>query len=143
MKPYAWLSVLATSALAVGMLSGSVASAAGGSGNPEWYLPQNHVSAVGDVLAGVLSGRLRQPSPVNAGTPCPAEASSTSDVQVNCRAEDHGSPQNTQSETSVVAVGSKLVVGFNDSLVCSRPAINLSGYSGATAGRNASTGTAD
>ncbi|HEX9541160.1 MAG TPA: hypothetical protein VGA04_23590 [Streptosporangiaceae bacterium] len=143
MKPYAWLSVLATSALAVGMLSGSVASAAGGSGNPEWYLPQNHVSAVGDVLAGVLSGRLRQPSPVNAGTPCPAEASSTSDVQVNCRAEDNGSPQNTQSETSVVAVGSKVVAGFNDSLVCCRPAINLSGYSVSTNGGKSFTDKGD
>jgi len=29
MKPYTWLGVLATSALAAGMLSGSVASAAG------------------------------------------------------------------------------------------------------------------
>jgi hypothetical protein len=102
---------------------GGTASAAGGSGNPEWYLPQNHVSAVGDVLARVLSGRLRQPSPVNAGTSCPAEASSASDVQVNCRAEDDGSPQNTQGETTVVAVGNKVVAGFNDSLVCCVPAI--------------------
>jgi hypothetical protein len=75
------------------------------------------------VLAGVLSGRLRQPSPVNAGTSCPAEASSASDVQVNCRAEDDGSPQNTQGETTVVAVGNKVVAGFNDSLVCCVPAI--------------------
>jgi hypothetical protein len=143
MRPYAWLSVLATSALAAGMFSGSVASAAGGNGNPEWYLPQNHVSAAGDVLAGVLSGRLRQPSPVNAGTPCPAEASSTSDVQVNCRAEDDASPQNTQSETSVVAVGSKVVAGFNDSLVCCRPAINLSGYSVSTNGGKSFTDMGD
>jgi hypothetical protein len=92
MRLYTWLSVVATAALGAGVLSGSVASAAGGGGNPEWYLPQNHVSAAGEVLAGVLSGRLRQPSPVNAGTSCPAEASSTSDVQVNCRAEDDGSP---------------------------------------------------
>jgi hypothetical protein len=52
MRPYAWSSVFAASALAAGMFSGSVASAAGGNGNPEWYLPQNHVSAAGDVLAG-------------------------------------------------------------------------------------------
>src|SRR5712691_12408592 len=125
MRPYGRLSVFAAAALGAGMLSGSVASAAAGSGNPEWYLPRNHVSAAGEVLAGVLSGRLRQPSPVNAGTSCPAETSSTNDVQVNCRAEDNGSPQNTQSETSVVAVGKKVVAGFNDSLVCCVPAINL------------------
>src|SRR5216684_2346864 len=95
MKPYAWLSVLATSALAVGMLSGSVASAAGGSGNPEWYLPQNHVSAVGDVLAGVLSGRLRQPSPVNAGTPCPPMAERASPTRVTCRGAATSSPSVT------------------------------------------------
>jgi hypothetical protein len=143
MRPYAWLSVFATMALAAGMFSGSTASAAGGSGNPEWYLPQNHVSAAGDVLAGVLSGRLRQPSPVNRGTSCPAEASSASDVQVNCRAEDDGSPQNTQSETSVVAVGSKVVAGFNDSLVCCVPAINLSGYSVSTDGGKSFTDMGD
>src|SRR5260370_41984422 len=87
MRPYAWLSVFAAAALGAGMLSGPVASAAGGSGNPEWYLPKNHVSAAGDVLAGVLSGRLRQPSPVNAGRRCLAETSSTSDVQGNRRAD--------------------------------------------------------
>jgi hypothetical protein len=52
MRPIAWLSVFATIALAAGTFSASVASAAGGSGNPEWYLPQNHVSAAGEVLAG-------------------------------------------------------------------------------------------
>jgi hypothetical protein len=143
MRPYAWLSVFAAMALAAGMFSGSTASAAGGSGNPEWYLPQNHVSAAGDVLAGVLSGRLRQPSPVNRGTSCPAEASSTSDVQVNCRAEDDASPRNTQSETSVVAVGNKVVAGFNDSLVCCVPAINLSGYSVSTDGGKSFTDMGD
>ena len=53
---------------------------------------------------------------------------------MNCRAEDDGSPQNTQSETSVAALGQKVVVGFNDSLVCCRPAINLTGYSVSTDG---------
>jgi hypothetical protein len=125
------------------MFSGSAASAAGGSGNPEWYLPQDHVSAAGDVLAGVLSGRLRPPSPVHAGTSCPAEPSSTSDVQVNCRAEDDASPRNTQSETSVAAVGNKVVAGFNDSLVCCRPAINLSGYSVSTDGGKTFTDKGD
>jgi hypothetical protein len=92
------------------------------------------VSAAGEVLAGVLSGRLRQPSPVNAGTPCPAEPSLTGNVQVTCLAEDDASPQNTQSETTVVAVGKKVVAGFNDALVCCVPAINLSGYSVSTDG---------
>jgi hypothetical protein len=143
MRRYAWLSAFAATALAAGMFSGGVASAAGSGGNPEWYLPQNHVSAAGDVLAGVLSGRLRQPSPVNAGTSCPAEASSTSDVQVNCRAEDDASPQNTQSETSVAAVGNKVVAGFNDSLVCCVPAINFSGYSVSTDGGKTFTDKGD
>jgi hypothetical protein len=52
MRPYAWLSVFAVAALGAGMLSGGVASAAGGGGNPEWYLPKNHVSSAGEVLAG-------------------------------------------------------------------------------------------
>lgn len=143
MRRYALVSVMATAVLGAGLITGSVASAAAGDGNPEWYLPQNHVSAAGDVLAGVLSGRLRQPSPVNAGTPCAAESSSTSDVQVNCRAEDDGSPQNTQSETTVVAVGNKVVVGFNDSLVCCVPAINLSGYSVSTDGGKTFTDMGD
>jgi hypothetical protein len=143
MRPYAWLSVFAAAALGAGMLSGSAASAAGGGGNPEWYLPQNHVSASGDVLAGVLSGRLRQQTPVHAGTSCPSEPSGTSDVQVNCRAEDNGSPQNTQSETSVVAVDSRVVAGFNDSLVCCVPAINLSGYSVSTNGGKSFTDKGD
>jgi hypothetical protein len=55
-------------------------------------------------------------------------------VQVNCTAEDGISPQNTQSETSVAVSGQKVVVGFNDSLVCCFPALNLSGYSVSTDG---------
>ena len=143
MRPYALVTVVAVAVLGAGVISGTVAPAAAGNGNPEWYLPKNHVSAAGDVLAGVLSGRLRQPSPVNAGRPCPAETSSTSDVQVTCLAEDDGSPQNTQSETSVVAVGNKVVAGFNDSLVCCVPAINLSGYSVSTNGGRSFTDMGD
>jgi hypothetical protein len=123
------VSLLAVTVVAAGVLPGSIAPAVAANSNPEWYLPQNHVSAAGEVLAGVLSGRLRQPSPVNAGTPCPAEPSPTGNVQVTCLAEDDASPQNTQSETTVVTVGRKVVVGFNDSLVCCVPAINFSGYS--------------
>lgn len=65
---------------------------------------------------------------ISSGSPCKAEASTTGNVQVNCRQEDGTSAQNTQSETSVAAVGTKVVVGFNDSLVCCT-ALNLSGYS--------------
>jgi hypothetical protein len=136
-------SFVAVAVLGVVALSATAPSVAAGSGNPEWYVPNNHVSAAGEVVAGVLSGRLRQPSPVNAGTPCPAELSSTSDVQVNCRGEDDGSPRNTQSETTVAAVGNKVVVGFNDSLVCCVPAINLSGYSVSTDGGKSFTDMGD
>jgi hypothetical protein len=114
---------------AVALGPATIASAADGSA-PAWYVPQNHVSPSGDILAGVLGGRLRQHSPlIYSGTSCAAEQSTTGNVQVNCRAEDDSSPLNTQSETTVVAVGQKVVVGYNDSLVCCRPAINLSGYS--------------
>lgn len=101
-----------------------------GNGDPEWYLPQNHVSVGADVLARVLNGTSTNPSPsLNTGSRCQAETSTTGNVQVNCLKEDGSSPQNTESETSVVAVGKKVVVGYNDSLVCCLPAINLSGYS--------------
>jgi hypothetical protein len=109
---------------------GAPATAAGGDSNPEWFVPGNRVSAGGEILAGLLNGSLTRPSPaINSGSSCAAEPSGTSDVQVNCRAEDGSSTRNTQSETSVVAVGNKVVVGYNDSLVCCRPATNLSGYS--------------
>ncbi len=129
MRRYVLVSLLALTVVAAGVLPGAVAPAAAGNSKPEWYLPQNHVSAAGEALAGILTGRLNRPSTVNAGTPCPAGPSATGNVQVTCLAEDDGSPQNTQSETTVVAVGNKVVVGFNDSLVCCVPAINFSGYS--------------
>jgi hypothetical protein len=121
-----------------------VMAAGGGNANPEWYLPQNRVSLSGDVLATVLSGRLTAASPsIFSGTPCPAEASTTGNVQVNCRAEDDASARNTQSETTIAAVGQKVVVGFNDSLVCCQPAINLSGYSVSTDGGKTFTDMGD
>ncbi len=129
MRRYVLVSLLALTVVAAGVLPGAVAPAAAGNSKPGWYLPQNHVSAAGEALAGILTGRLNRPSTVNAGTPCPAGPSATGNVQVTCLAEDDGSPQNTQSETTVVAVGNKVVVGFNDSLVCCVPAINFSGYS--------------
>jgi hypothetical protein len=126
-------------------LSGpTVVSAGATNPNPEWYRPQNRVSAAAEAAAGVLSGRLRRHSPgLFSGTPCPAEPSTTGNVQVNCRAEDGTSPRNTQSETTVAAIGNKVVVGFNDSLVCCVPAINLSGYSVSTDGGNSFTDMGD
>src|SRR6266540_2808378 len=82
------VSLLALTMVAAGMVPATITPAVAANSNPEWYLPQNHVSAAGEVLAGVLSGQLRQPSPVNAGTPCPAEPSPTGNVQVSCLAED-------------------------------------------------------
>src|SRR2546425_792668 len=96
--------------LAIAMLvftSGPLATtASAGNKNPEWYLPQNHISQSADVLARVLNGNLTQSSALNSGSQCPAETSTTGNVQVNCRAEDDASGRNTQSETSVAAVGS-------------------------------------
>src|SRR6266581_620099 len=55
-------------------LAGPTAAATSdGRSKPEWFRPQNHVSAAAETLAGVLSGRLRQPTPVNAGSSCRAE----------------------------------------------------------------------
>jgi hypothetical protein len=99
--------------------------------NPDWA-NNPRIDATGDLVARLLSGRLSAPSRSRQGTVCAAEPSTTGNVQVNCLAEDHGSPQNTQSETSVAAFDSKVVVGFNDSLVCCIPALNLTGYSVST-----------
>jgi len=133
--------------LAIAMLvftSGPLATtASAGNKNPEWYLPQNHISQSADVLARVLNGNLTQSSALNSGSQCPAETSTTGNVQVNCRAEDDASGRNTQSETSVAAVGNKVVVGYNDSLVCCLPAINLSGYSVSTDGGQTFTDKGD
>src|SRR5260370_191123 len=107
-----------------------IRTASANNGNPEWYLPQNHVSFGAEVLARILNGTLTNPSPsINSGSRCQAETSTTGTVQVNCMKEDDASPQNTQGETTVVPVGQKVVVGYNDSLVCCLPATNLSGYS--------------
>src|SRR2546429_622782 len=75
--------------------------------------------------------------------PGPAEPSPTGNVQVNCLAQDGMSLQNTQSETSVAVAGNKVVVGYNDSLVCCRPVLNLSGYSVSTDGGRTFTDMGD
>jgi hypothetical protein len=99
---------------------------------PDWA-GNPRIDAAGDLVIRVLNGSLSAASgPSHQGSPCPAEPSGTGNVQVNCLAEDNGSPQNTQSETSVAASTGKVVVGFNDSLVCCIPALNLTGYSVST-----------
>jgi hypothetical protein len=115
-------------ALVVALLTGSAVSVAGSSNTPNWA-GNPRIDGAGDLFIRLSNGSLSSTSPSNQGTACTAEPSSTGNVQVNCLAEDGGSPQNTQSETSVSTIGSKVVVGFNDSLVCCVPALNFTGYS--------------
>jgi hypothetical protein len=85
------------------------------------------------VAATVIKGTGPTTSlPLGTSPGCRAETSATGNVQVNCVAEDGTSPQNTQSETSVAVSGQKVVVGYNDSLVCCRPAVNFTAYSVST-----------
>src|SRR5216684_6395054 len=120
-------------AVALALLTGSgVIHASNATVNPDWSR-NPRVDATGDLVVKLLNGSLTAPSgPSRQGSVCAAEPSATGNVQVNCLAEDDGSPQNTQSETSVAASSDKVVVGFNDSLVCCIPALNLTGYSVST-----------
>src|SRR6266581_3710805 len=114
------------------LLTSSAVTVAGGTTKPDWANNQR-IDGAGDLVVRVLNGSLTASStPSHTGTVCPAETSATGNVQVNCLAEDGSSPQNTQSETSVAAVGNKVVVGFNDSLVCCIPALNFTAYSVST-----------
>src|SRR6266849_4954384 len=117
-------------AVALTLLTGSVVTrASNATVNPDWSR-NPRVDATGDLVVRLLNGSLTASSrPSRQGTSCAAEKSASGNVQVNCLAEDDGSPQNTQSETSVAAFGDKVVVGYNDSLVCCIPALNLTGYS--------------
>ncbi len=127
-------------ALAVG-LPASVAS--GTRHAPPAWAGNPRLDEAGDFAARVLGGQATSSGPQQNGSSCAAEASTTGNVQVNCRAEDDGSPQNTESETSVAAFGQKVVLGFNDSLVCCRPALNLTGYSVSTDGGTSFTDMGD
>jgi hypothetical protein len=134
--------ILRVAAVALALLSVMTSAAKAGT-NPEWA-NNPRVDATGDLVVRVLNGSLTAPSgPSRQGTVCAAEPSATGNVQVNCLAEDDASPQNTQSETSVAAFGNKVVVGFNDSLVCCTPALNLTGYSVSTDGGNTFTDMGD
>ena len=126
------------------LLASSVAPTSIASTIPAWYGNGHRVDGAGDLIARIASGATLPASPAqNVGTSCQAETSSSGNVQVNCRAEDGASRQNTQSETSVAAFGSTVVVGFNDSLVCCVPALNFTGYSVSTDGGTTFTDEGD
>jgi hypothetical protein len=127
----------------IALLMGGSVSVTGSSGAPAWA-GNPRLDAAGDLVVRLNNGSLQTSSgSSHQGTSCAAEPSSTGNVQVNCLAEDGNSPQNTQSETSVAASGMKVVVGFNDSLVCCIPALNLTGYSVSTNGGSTFTDEGD
>jgi hypothetical protein len=102
--------------------------------DPDWS-GSHALDAAGELAAGLVGGTAPPGSfPLGYVAPCPAEPSPTGNVQVNCRAQDGTSLQNTQSETSAAVTGDKVVVGYNDSLVCCLPAVDVSGYSVSTDG---------
>lgn len=132
------IGLLTAVATAAGLLAGfqalpAPASAATGSA-PAWA-GNPRLDGAAEVAANVIQGiGPTTPFPLGMSPGCAAEPSTTGNVQVNCVAEDGTSPQNTQSETSVAVSGQKVVVGYNDSLVCCFPALNLTAYSVSTDG---------
>src|SRR6202158_5278560 len=78
---------------------------------PSWYGAPHRTSIGADIVARRMAQGLQGTAAANglAGAPCKAETSTGGNVQVNCLAEDGMSAQHTQSETSVAAVGSKVV----------------------------------
>ena len=139
------ISLLAAVAAVAGLLAGfqalpAAASAAAGSGSAPAWAGNPRLDGAAQAAANVIRGIGPTTSlPLGTSPGCPAETSTTGNVQVNCTAEDGTSPQNTQSETSVAVSGQKVVVGFNDSLVCCIPALNLTGYSVSTDGGSSFT----
>ncbi len=137
--------LLAAVAAVAGLLAGfqalpAAASASAGSGSAPAWAGSPRLDGAAQVAANVIQGIGPTTSlPLGTSPGCPAEKSTTANVQVNCVAEDGTSPQNTQSETSVAVSGQKVVVGYNDSLVCCFPALNLTGYSVSTNGGSSFT----
>src|SRR5713226_5477795 len=137
--------LLAAVAAVAGLLAGfqalpAAASAAAGSGSAPAWAGNPRLDGAAQVAANVIQGIGPTTSlPLGTSPGCPAEKSTTGNVQVNCVAEDGTSPQNTQSETSVAVSGHKVVVGYNDSLVCCFPALNLTAYSVSTDGGSSFT----
>ena len=99
--------LLAAAAAAAGLLAGfqalpAAASAATGSGSAPVWAGNPRLDGAAQVAASIIQGIGPTTSlPLGTSPGCPAEASTTGNVQVNCVAEDGTSPQNTQSETSV------------------------------------------
>jgi hypothetical protein len=121
--------LIVTLVLAASMFPLSAPASAGSDPGPFAAL-RHHAPRGADIVAARGAGSLRAAlaaSP-NSGFACPAEPSSTGNVQVNCQAEDAAFPLAGQNETTVSVYGSKVVVGFNDQLVCCDQ-VNLSGYS--------------
>jgi hypothetical protein len=130
------LVLLAACLSVAGLLAGGPAAAAtgsdgsAGSGSPPAWAGNPRLDGAAGVAANVIQGIGPTTSlPLGTSPGCPAETSTTGNVQVNCVAEDGTSLQNTQSETSVAVSGQKVVVGYNDSLVCCFPALNFTAYS--------------
>lgn len=121
--------------LAPAAAAGSASSGSTSSGSPPAWAGNPRLDGAAEVAANVIQGIGPTTSlPLGTSPGCPAETSTTGNVQVNCVAEDGTSPQNTQSETSVAVSGQKVVVGYNDSLVCCFPALNFTAYSVSTNG---------
>ncbi len=137
--------LLVAVAAVAGLLAGfqalpAASSAAAGSGSAPAWAGNPRLDGAAQVAANVIQGIGPTTSlPLGTSPGCPAEKSTTGNVQVNCVAEDGTSPQNTQSETSVAVSGHKVVVGYNDSLVCCFPALNLTAYSVSTDGGSSFT----
>jgi len=124
------IGLLAAFATVAAFLAGFQALPAAAAGSPPAWAINPRLDGAAQVAANILMGiGPTTPLPLGMSPGCPAEASTTGNVQVDCVAEDGTSRQNTQSETSVAASGQKVVVGYNDSLVCCFPALNLSAYS--------------
>lgn len=137
--------LLAAVATVAGLLAGfqalpAAASAATGSGSAPAWAGNPRLDGAAQLAANIIQGiGPTTPLPLGMSPGCPAEKSTTGNVQVNCVAEDGTSPQNTQSETSVAVSGQKVVVGYNDSLVCCLPAVNFTAYSVSTDGGSSFT----
>jgi hypothetical protein len=131
---------LVAGSLAVPAAAATASYGSTSSGSPPAWAGNPRLDGAAEVAARVIQGIGPATSlPLGTSPGCPAEASTTGNVQVNCVAEDGTSPQNTQSETSVAVSGQKVVVGYNDSLVCCLPAVNFTAYSVSTDGGSSFT----
>jgi hypothetical protein len=130
-----WAACLSVAGLLAGGLAvpaaaaGSATSGSASSGSPPDWAGNPRLDGAAEVAKNIIEGKGPTSLPHGSSPGCAAEASASGNVQVNCVAEDGTSPQNTQSETSVAVSGQKVVVGYNDSLVCCIPAANLTAYS--------------